>query len=515
LTLLLSLLSAQAQDVVLMGDDFVARHDLNRVLVDMLEATPVPVEVRGLAGEERTLAEHVSFMGDKPAYIDAFGATRSHVVLQEAVASLLDGDVTDSTTDAAFLGASAARVGASLLVMQPPALRDGDDGDFAATQDAVDVAVETLASGTEADVVPVGDAFRLAYEDALASTAPLEDSPFYALYERAGDRPSQQGTVLIASVLAATLTGRPVRSTLGLVPAEQEESLIRLAERVVFDDPHADGLSFAFDWADRPDPISGAFTRPWVRLSTDATTDALVIADRDGTVFGDGLLEVVEGGALDVRTLEVGAWGRGDLEVLGGTVVADDLILGKEADAVGRLRLDGGALQVRQLLPGLGEHLLALESGTLTVSEVIGLDLSTDAALVVGPGARTRGYVEALGGLTLHAEGRLLVESRLVVAGPIDIDWGATGEAGAPDVLELALARTVDLEDASFEIPGWDLGLDRATGTLFLERDPTEVGDPPEEVGEGCACGTRSPSTGWLVLLLSGMSLRRRDPSTA
>ncbi len=339
--LVLSQAHAVDAEILLVGNSYTARHELDELLADTLERTvPGLFEVRTTAVTEggQTLAGHLAAAQQPGTPLErALVSDRRPwklVILQEqSQTPALPRD------DPAWESSLAAAVALDDLVQAAGAdtlffVTWGRERNLEPMQDALTAGYLAYveASGTTERPVyaaPVGEAFRVVAEDA---TSALE-----LLYEPDGSHPSPAGSVLAAATMVAAWTGRrpelpDVVGTEG-VPPWLGDLLVDAADAVTrraIDGPFP--WRWFHDWADWPAgaPIDGNAARPTVVLGAAATQDVLEI--------GDGTLVLDPGAALDVDRLAIGA--RGELWWRGGTLRARRVTGNLALPAAGVLEVD-------------------------------------------------------------------------------------------------------------------------------------------------------------------------------
>lgn len=536
LVLLLAVASA-TPDVVLVGNSYTARNDLERALNELLRATcqvTSATRVTALTQGGATWSDHVGWLARDPDWSDAFAWPRDVFVLQEQ--SQIPGF---PETDPAWVlsrGALADLVEAAdgdALLFETWGRREGDPDnpslypDYATMQDRLTAGYRAYADaqaalGQPVTIAPVGQAFRAVY-DASAPDPLAADAAFAQLYAGDGSHPSPAGTWLAATVLTTAITGRvPVDYPMVGVPDAVRAALLPFGAGAVLDDPFGpDAYPFAWTWdawraAHGDAPISEDWRTPWVRIDGEVSVVDVAVGGAHEHGLGEGRL-VVDGGDLTVSgQLTLGQEGRGFLEVWGGAVQAARVTLGAEAGATGAIRLRGGALTVDRVDVAFGQGSVRAEAGDLYARGPI-----AGAPVIEGGALHLSAADTAIsGGLTVQPGATLALDAdaSAVVGGVATLDGAILDVEAAAGGRVLVVATSLTVE-AAVAPAGFSLAVepDPAGQRLVLVDDGALDTDDPENPDIGgpdssCGCVQGRAAGGWVTLggLLVGLLRRRR-----
>ena len=267
IALLLGLTSANATDILFVGNSYVLSNDLPTALSAVFESADQSATTGRLAAGGLRLPDHLARASDttSPWYekLVTEGGLREWVVLQDQ--SQIPGfpqtqvDWTRSRDAAVGLNEIVTDSGAETMFFVTWGRRDGDSTNPERfTSFTVMQALLTegyLAYGAAAQTetrpvwyAPVGQAWAKIHDDIVDSgAAPTgRDTLFYRLYSDDGSHPSVLGTQLTAYVFYAAVTGQ---SPVGLpsprgVSDEDAAALQAAAEAAVFDETDV----FSFPW---------------------------------------------------------------------------------------------------------------------------------------------------------------------------------------------------------------------------------------------------------------------------
>jgi len=543
--------------ILLVGNGQLAAGDQDRLIEQVLEST-VPawtqVEVERLGSDDSTWTRHAQQVEEHSGgWRRALAGHRlwDYAVLQEQVA--LSGFPLDSpqwrgSRDALLaLGKDLRATGATLLLVDGPASRDGDPRfpmrfpDFDTMQGLLDQGMRSYAQalqqqGQPPGVAPLGRAFQLAVQRGVALPS---------LFASDGERPSGTGAYLSACVIAASLSGWPTSGAAtpdGMSP-ELAANLQRAADEAALGET---ALSLPQTWA-RPwtavahggaGRVAAVGARPTAVVSAiEPTLHTLAIGDPDQPRAA-GRLAVIEGGAVDVDTLTVAPGGQ--VLVVGGQLDARRLEAPQHVRGQAALDLQAGATRVDLLvasgapayirLGGVGTLdlrggqtqdegaiLLIQSGGAATLSGDLAMSIqATAGTLELVPGSVIQGELSKGGSadLVLSAQGdpaRVVGTANL--KGVLVVRWpeGAADGTSA-DILKAdhlgATSITVDRGHVDVERRGDQDVLVASLGAPPRAARVRESAAPRTGGCGGCAVGGR-PS-GVILALLALLGLRRR-----
>jgi hypothetical protein len=538
LSLLCILTAPRAEDarIVMMGNSYTAQNALHELVADSLEAT-VPsfgeVYAKALTRGGSTLAYHAAqsdgSSGDtawREALVSgAEAGSWDWVVLQDQ--SQVPGfpetnaDWQASRDGAMVLDALIEAGGAETVFLLTWGRRDGDATnparypDFSTMQEHLTEGYLAYAEACGADgrpawVIPAGHAFAAVHASVLAAGQdPLVgETAFTSLYAEDGSHPSPAGSWLASLTAAAALTGRSVSSvpTPTSVSAALAPTLLEAADTAVLDDPFgAIPFRWAHDWGSWEQPegasamvgqqgatfvISDTVTRPLVRLTepTQALGYLALGADHGG-VPGSGRLRV-DGGTLELEGLLVGGGAEGELELLGGEIHTGALLLGSSG-ALARLRVESGSLGANRVEAASEQAEIVLFGGELLMGEGEAPAPVHHAGLLQTKAVSLTGDYSLPSGATLSLQPPSLDAAALVVHGAVELAGELAVEL--PEVpweegssALLMEASDIDLAELVLSLP--------ASSALELERgDPTRLwlrwqhDEPPLDSAEDSA----------------------------
>lgn len=277
LTLLLSLSSAHATDVMFVGNSYVLWNDLPTVVSEVFEGAEQSVTTGRLAAGGLSFPDHLARASDpsSPWYerLVTEGASRHWVVLQDQ--SQIPGfpqtqEQWIRSRDAAIgLNDLVADSGAETMFFVTWGRRDGDAmnpsfyPDFTTMQAQLTAGYLTYGAATRTEerpvwYAPVGQAWAKIHDDLVeAGEAPVaRDTLFHRLYSDDGSHPSALGTQLTAYVFFSAITGQsPVGLPTPRGLSDEDASALQLAaEAAVFDETDA----FSFPWELSGDEDTGS-----------------------------------------------------------------------------------------------------------------------------------------------------------------------------------------------------------------------------------------------------------------
>ena len=324
LSLVTTALAADAS-LLFVGNSYVDRNDLPGLVSEVLEEGAPgweEVEARRLTGGGWTLSLHASELGNGPnGHTDALedGTTNFDVVVlqeqsQPAGFDQAGGTWLGSLEAAGSLDEAIALHGAETLFYLTWGRRDGDRQnperypDFPTMQDHLlegYLAYAAALSTAERPVfiAPAGLGFRAIWEAEAEPSDP--SSRFYRLYANDGSHPSRLGSMLVAHVFFAALTGRsPVGLTTnpdGAIDAEDLDAIAAAAADVVLTTPFGEmRFPYALSWTEYAGTsaevvLGGGAVRYQIRVEEDAGPVDLTL--------GESVLHLQ--GALELSTLTV------------------------------------------------------------------------------------------------------------------------------------------------------------------------------------------------------------------
>ncbi|MED5374192.1 MAG: DUF4886 domain-containing protein [Myxococcota bacterium] len=337
-------------DILLMGNSYTFYNGgLDAALRPMLEEGlgVSEVRVRILAEPGRSLADHAGWAADpEHAWNLALEEGEWDYLVAQDQSQIPGFPQTetywqDSRDAAVYLGQRVNDQGGELVLLMTWGRRDGDSQnaslypDYATMQARLEDGYLAYAEATQGRIAPAGLAWEVIHQDILDDGGTPTDNPgFTDLYVADGSHPSVEGTLLAASVIYASITGR---SPIGLTTAYQDVSAARrdqlqqAAHRAVFESGPG-RVPMPYLWEDdRIAQAGGVLSHggQWVTgyvsdhqgdLVLSETSTAWIAGQLDGAILGDG--KVVLAGTWMLP--ELGVTLEGQL-VGEGTLVLPDL----------------------------------------------------------------------------------------------------------------------------------------------------------------------------------------------
>ena len=541
--------TAADQSVLFVGNSYTSFNALHTIVADNVEADEVwsPTTFDAVTSGGYTLPRHLTD-AETPGRALHAALVEGEMTLETVIfqdQSQIPGfpvDVPDKAASLAAvveLDALVAEAGAQTMLFQTWGRRDGDAmnptiyPDYATMQTlltdgywAYHDAIE--GTGRRAWIAPVGEAWRLVWDDVLAAGGVPSDpeSDFHRLYARDGSHPSPYGSFLVAAVFHAALTGHDPQGN-GVLEGTLDDERYRtyletVAARAVLDSPYAFPLPWALDVADVSGTVSDPGLRLLVRVAAPAERAALSLGVEHDAEAGYGRLWVTDGAALEVTDLMVGAGGEGVLEVTGG--VLD--VVSASTRGSGSVVLSGGDTTVQSgVLPPVTQT-----GGTLSGAFEIEGDLAqsggtlvaTEGGRVVVAGAASIGGAIDVTGVRAEEQVVLTAASlvddgfeRMVRADQVvtvDTDAGTItvrSEGTATDTGSSATSTTTP--GTSDDTATW-AGDTGSTSTYTMDS----AGNVCKEWCGGCGCSAGGATGGgWAIIFACAFGLRRRRHALA
>lgn len=550
--------AAQEQRALFIGNSFTAWNgdaSVGRVYEGLAERGPSPVsdvEVAIHAPGATLLLNHAADArgdnGDVPLrrqFVDAAGqpVPWDLVVLQEQsqVSGFEPGSGLRVSMEesAAALHAMAGERGAETFMLMTWGRREGDTQsperfpDFVTMQRLVAAGYDDVAAAISTPdrpvwVIPAGMAWQAIYDDLQAANSEpvTPGSTFWELYSD-GSHPSVAGSYLAGCVTYATVTGRtPVGidwAPPGGPVASERAALQAVGARVVFDAPRARPYRWLRTWRQHtmtagPTASEVSIGAAGMRLQIHVDgPSAAAPAVRIGSAEGDAALVVNATGALRTDQLVVGDEADGTLELRGGSLTTERVVLARADGSRGSLRVVNGEARLGEVLAGRGEaQPLEILAGTVVLDDLQGSIDQQGGILEVGRGVATLGVsgdlvVGSDGAIAIdivdpHGEAgtgydTLRVRGRADLAGVMQIRSSETGADAPRAGLVLLTAAAVTANEVRVEggIRGTLQVVDRPDGDQALllvgvGEGPTTA-DPATTSDAGSAAGDGGPGT--------------------